>query len=240
MLGRDDRGQLREDQPAHRQQVFLALQHAAELRQVGLEPVLLAVLERRVLQVADHLVDVVLERGHFAQGLDLDRPRQVALGDGGGHLGDGPHLRRQVGGELVDVVGQVLPGAGGAGHAGLAAELAFDADLARHRGHLIGERGQRVDHAVDGVGQGGDLALGLDGQLLFQVAVGDGRHDLGDAAHLAGQVAGHEVDVVGQVFPGAGDALHLGLAAELAFGADFAGHAGDFGGERAQADRPSC
>ena len=26
--------------------------------------------------------------------------------------------------------------------------------------------------------------------------------------------------------------LHLGLAAELAFGADLAGHAGDFGGER--------
>ena len=36
-------------------------------------------------------------------------------------------------GELVDVVGQVAPGAGGAGHVGLAAELAFDADLAGHR-----------------------------------------------------------------------------------------------------------
>ena len=28
--------------------------------------------------------------------------------------------------------------------------------------------------------------------------------------------------------------LHVGLPAELAFGADFAGHAGHFGGERAQ------
>jgi hypothetical protein len=39
---------------------------------------------------------------------------------------------------------------------------------------------------------------------------------------LRGQVAGHEVDAVGQVLPGAGDARNCGLAAELAFGADFA------------------
>ena len=42
------------------------------------------------------------------------------------------------------------------------------------------------------------------------------------------------VHVVGQVFPGAGDALDLGLAAQLAFGADFAGHARHFRGERAE------
>ena len=40
-----------------------------------------------------------------------------------------------------------------------------------------------------------------------------------------------QVDAVGQVLPGAGDALDLGLAAELALGADLAGDAGDFGGE---------
>ena len=33
------------------------------------------------------------------------------------------------------------------GTLGLAAELAFDAHLAGHRGHLVGEGGQRVDHA---------------------------------------------------------------------------------------------
>ena len=104
-------------------------------------------------QVADHLVDVVLERRHFALRLDRDRPGQVALGHGGGHFGDGAHLGGQVGGQLVHVVGQVAPDAGGAGHAGLAAQLAFDAHLAGHGGHLVGEGGQRVDHAVDGVGQ---------------------------------------------------------------------------------------
>ena len=54
---------------------------------------------------------------------------------------------------------------------------------------LVGEGGERVDHAVDGVGELGDLALRFDGQLLLEVAVGDGGDDLGDAAHLGGQVA---------------------------------------------------
>ena len=52
------------------------------------------------------------------------------------------------------------------------------------------------------------------------LAIGGGH--VGDVADLAGQVRRHRVDVVGQVLPGAGDARHLGLAAELAFGADLA------------------
>ena len=39
----------------------------------------------------------------------------------------------------VDAVGQILPGAGDAGHVGLAAELALGADLARDARHLAGE-----------------------------------------------------------------------------------------------------
>ena len=37
-----------------------------------------------------------------------------------------------------------------------------------------------------------------------------------------------------EILPGAGDALHVGLAAELAVGADLARHARHFGGERAE------
>ncbi len=48
------------------------------------------------------------------------------------------------------------------------------------------------------------------------------------------RLRGHEVDVVGEVLPGSADAGDLRLAAELAFGADFAGHAGDFSGERVE------
>ena len=71
---------------------------------------------------------------------------------------------------------------------GLAAELAFGADLLRDAGHLGGERVQLIDHRVDGVLQLEDLALDVDGDLLREVAVGDGGGDLGDVAHLAGEV----------------------------------------------------
>src|SRR6185436_8035771 len=49
------------------------------------------------------------------------------------------HLVGQVRGEQVDVARQVLPGTGRAGHVGLAAEAAFDADFTRDVGHLLGE-----------------------------------------------------------------------------------------------------
>ena len=234
MLGGDDRAEFGQHHPADVRQIALTLQHAAELGEVRLQPVLLGVLLRGVAEVADHLVDRVREGRDFALRLDHDRPRQVALGHGRGDLGDGPHLRREVGGQLVHVLGECLPDTGRTGHLGLAAELPFDADLAGHRRHLIGERGERVDHFVDRLGEFGDFALRFDGELPLQVAVGDGGHDLGDAADLGGQVAGHAVDGVGQVFPRAGDAFDLGLPAELAFGAHFAGHARHFAGERPQ------
>ena len=156
---------------------------------------------------------------------------EVALGHGGRHLGDGAHLGRQVRRELVHVVGQVAPQAGGARHPGLTAELALDAHLAGDVGDLVGEGRERVDHVVDGVGQGGDLALGVDRELALQVALRDRGDDVGDAAHLTGQVGGHHVHVVGQVLPGPADAAHLRLAAELALDADLAGDAGHFRGE---------
>ena len=139
--------------------------------------------------------------------------------------------RGQVGGHEVDVVGQVLPGAGDARHLRLAAELAFGADLARDARDFRGEGVELVHHRVDGVLQLEDFALHVHGDLARQVAARDGRRHLGDVAHLGGQVAGHGVDAVGQVLPGAGDARHVGLAAELPFGADLARHARHLAGE---------
>ena len=179
-------------------------------------------------ELVDHRVDGVLELEDLALDVDRDLLRQVAVGDGRRHGGDVAHLGGEVAGHEVDAVGQVLPGARDALDSGLPAELAFGADLARDAGHLGGERAELVDHRVDGVLELEDLALDVDGDLLRQVAVGDGGGDLGDVAHLAGEVAGHRVDAVGQVLPGAGDALDVGLAAELALGADLAGDAGHF------------
>ncbi len=225
------RGKFGQHHVRHGGQVAFALQHAREPGEVGLKPVLLGVLQRLILQIPDHLVDVVLQRGHFARGLHGDGPSQVALGHGGGHFGDGAHLVGQVRGELVHVVGQVAPQAGGARHAGLAAELAFDTHFAGHVRHLVGEGGQRIDHVIDGVGERGDFAFRLHGQFAAEVALRHRSHDVGDAAHLVRQVGGHHVHVVGQVLPGARDARHVGLTAETPFGAHFAGHAGHFRGK---------
>ena len=207
------------------------MQHVGEFGEIGLQPILLGIAVGGEPQVIDHRIDIVFELGHFAARVHLNRARQVALGHRGGHLGDGAHLRGQVRRKQIDVAGQILPGAGGAGHVGLAAEAAFDADLARHRRHLVGEGRQRVRHVVDGLGQSRHLAFRLHREVLLEIAVGDRGHHFDDAAHLLGQVGGHDVDGIGQVLPGAGDAGHLRLATEQAFGADFAGDAGDFGGK---------
>src|SRR5205085_195701 len=129
---------------------------------------------------------------------------------------------------------QVLPDAPDPLDLGLAAELPLGADLAGDAGDLGGERAELVDHRVDGVPELEGPAVRGEGDLLGQVAVGDGGRHLGDVAHLGGEVARHRVHAVGQVLPGTGDPFHLGLAAELPLGADLAGDAGDLRGERAE------
>src|SRR5262249_7824747 len=156
-------------------------------------------------QLIDHRVDGLLQLQDLAAHVDRDLARQVAAGDGGGHLGDIAHLAGEVAGHRVDVVGQVLPGAGDARHHRLTAELALGADLAPHAGHLGGKAVELVDHGVDGVLQLENLALDVDRDFARQIAAGDRGGDLGDVAHLAGEVGGHRVHRVGQVFPGAGD-----------------------------------
>ncbi|GAA3068007.1 hypothetical protein GCM10020254_09680 [Streptomyces goshikiensis] len=185
-------------------------------------------------ELVDHRVDGGLQLQDLAAGVHVDLLGQIAVGDGRRHEGDVADLAREVVGHGVDVVGQVLPGSRHVGDPCLAAEPALGADLTRDAGDLVGERGQRVDHRVDDPGQRGDLALRLHHDLLRQVAAGDGGGHLGDRAHLAGQVGGHHVDVVGEVLPGPGDAPDRGLATQVALGADLPGDAGDLVGERGE------
>src|SRR5262249_6902842 len=184
------------------------------------------------IELVHHRVDGVLELEDFAAHVDGDLLRQVPARDRGCHLGDIAHLGGQGLGHRGDAVCEVLPAAGTAEHVGLAAEPAFGADLAGDACHFRGERIELVDHRVDGLFELQDFARHVHGDLLRQVAAGDGGRDLGDVAHLGGQVTGHEVHAGGQGLPGAGDAWHLRLAAELAFGTDLAGDARHFTGER--------
>src|SRR5262249_56928296 len=133
--------------------------------------------------------------------------RAVPFGAGGGPPGLVAPLAGEVTSHAVDAVGQVLPRAGHALHVRLAAELPFGAHFERDAGHFGGEAVELVHHRVDGVLQLEDLALDVDGDLLRQVAVGDGGGHFGDVADLAGEVAGHAVDAVGQVLPRPRDAL---------------------------------
>src|SRR5262249_59121447 len=74
----------------------------------------------------------------------------------------------------------------------------------------------------------------VDGALARRVAPGDGGGRFGNVAHLRRKGAGHRIDAVGQVLPRTADAGHLRLPAKLAFGADFARDARDFGRKRVE------
>ena len=182
-------------------------------------------------QLIHHRVDGVFELENFAVHVDRDLARQVAAGHGRRDFGDVTDLAGQVAGHEVHVVGEIFPRAGHAGHLRLSAEFAFGADFAGHARHFARERVELVDHGVDGVLQFENFALHVDRDLARQIAAGHGRRHFGDVAHLAGEVAGHRVDGVGKIFPGAGDARHVGLSTKPAFAADFAGHARHFTGE---------
>ena len=111
---------------------------------------------------------------------------------------------------------------------GLAAQLAFRADLARDTRYFRCERAKLIDHRIDRVLELQNFTLNIHGDFLREVSVGDSRGDFRDISDLRRQIAGHEIHIISQVFPGACHALDFGLSAQLAFRADFARHARHF------------
>jgi hypothetical protein len=90
-----------------------------------------------------------------------------------------------------------------------------------------------IHHRVDGVLQLQDLAAHVDGDLLRQVAVRP--RPIVTAAMLRTwlvRLPAMKFTLSVRSFHVPADALHLGLAAQLAFGADLARHARDLGRER--------
>src|SRR5207245_936738 len=139
----------------------------------------------------NHDVDGVLQFQDLAADVDRDLFRQVAIGDGGGDVGDIAHLGGQVGRHQVDVVGQVLPHASCAFDLGLAAEFALGPHLLGDAGDLGGEGSKLMDHRVDGARRSQKLALErpavqLQVHGLEQIALGDRADDAGDAGQVLG------------------------------------------------------
>src|SRR5262249_10752117 len=186
------------------------------------------------VELVHHRVDGFLKLQNLAADIDGDLLGQVAAGDCGRDVGDVAHLSGQVAGHEVDAVGEVLPGAGHTSSLRPPADAASGADLARHARYFRRKCVELVHHRVDGVFEFQNFPAHIDGDLAGQVSARDGGRDLGNVAHLCGEVAAHGIDRVSQVFPSAGDAGHDRLAAELAVGANLARHARDFRGERAQ------
>ncbi len=131
----------------------------------------------------------------------------------------------------VDIVRQILPGAGHTFHHRLAAQFSLSADFAGHACDFRGKRRELVHHDVNDVLDLENLPTDVDRDLLRQIAVGDGRRDLGDVAQLHCKIRGHKVDVIGEVLPGPGHTFDLRLASEFSFRSDFARHACHFRGK---------
>ena len=163
-------------------------------------------------QLLDHRVQRFFQLQDFAAHVDRDFLGEIAVRDGSGDFGDVANLAGEVAGHEVHVIGEIFPGAGDAGHLRLSAEFAVGADFARYARHFAGERVELIHHGVDGVLEFENFAFHVDRDLARKIAAGDGGGHFGDIADLAGEVPGHGVDGVGEIFPGSGDARYVGLA----------------------------
>ena len=152
-------------------------------------------------------VDRVGQFGDFAFGVDVDGLREVTGGDRVGDPSDGPDLIGQVRRHRVHRVGQAAPTSRHPLDIGLTAQLPVDTDLTGHPGDLVGELGQQVHHAVDGLGYVAEVTaqrarlnfeLGPLGQVPRRHRVEDTR-DLGSGAN---HVLDQTVDGFGTGAPG--------------------------------------
>ena len=110
-------------------------------------------------------------------------------------------------------------------HDRLAAEHAFGADLARHTRDLA-RRTTPSESTMALMVFFSCSSSPLTSTVIFfdRSPLATAVVTAGDVAHLVGQVAAHQVDVVGQLLPDARHVLDVGLHAQGAFGADQAGH----------------
>src|SRR5262249_36184169 len=118
-------------------------------------------------------------------------------------------------------------------HIGLAAELAFGADLARHARDFRHEQAELLQHRIHDLADAQKVAaqrttLDLEIHRLRQVTLGDGtdhaRHFISRLHHAADEIIDH-VDVGG---PPAGRVRQLGPVPDLALLADNLAEAFDF------------
>ena len=99
----------------------------------------------------------------------------------------------------------------------LSSENSLRTHLTGHPRYLRCKRSKLIDHHIDCVLQLKELAFHINRDFLGQIAGRDGCGYGGDIAHLIRQITGHQIDVLRQILPCAGNAFHIGLAPEFAF-----------------------
>ena len=223
VLRRHEWRQLGQDHVRHCREVPLTLEQARKSLEVGLQPVLLRVDPRRLTKVADHLVQLVLEDGHFAACLNTDLTGEITFGHCGCDVRDRANLVGEICRQLVHVIGEILPDTSDFLGLRLASELPFHADFACNSRHLAGEAVELIHHRVDRVSQLEELAFDVRGDLAAEVAVRDSGGDISDISNLGREVVRHDVDVVGEILPDAPDLdRHCSRLTQLAFGTHLA------------------
>src|SRR5205807_1324538 len=103
------------------------------------------------VELIHHCVDGVLKLQNFAAHVHRNLAREIAIRHSGGHSRDVTDLARQVTGHRVDAASRRSSDLSNVLHIGLAAELTFRSDFARHAGYFRGERVKLIHHGVDGV-----------------------------------------------------------------------------------------
>src|SRR6185295_11455524 len=182
-------------------------------------------LRGEAVELIDHRVDGFLQLQNLALYIDGNLARQIAACHRRGHRSDVADLRGEIGRHRIDRIGEIFPRARHTWDHRLPTEAPVRTDLARHTGHLRGERAELLHHGIGRLLELQNLAAYVDSDLLGQITIRHCNGHIGDVTHLRGQVACHLVDRVGELLPDARHALHLRLAAELALGADLARHA---------------
>ena len=74
-----------------------------------------------------------------------------------------------------------------------------------------------IHHRVYGVLEFKNFAFHVDRNFLREIAAGDSCRHIRNITNLTGDVAGHRIYIVGQIFPRSGYSFHIRLAAQFSF-----------------------
>ena len=172
-----------------------------------------------------HAIDGVGELGDFAFRFDKELLLQLSPCDRSNNFCNAAHLVRQIARHEVHTVGQILPRARNVTYIRLPAEPALGADFACDACHFRSERIELIHHRVHSVLELKNFAFYIDSDLFRKIATGDGCRHLGNVADLSGQVSGHRIHTVGQIFPRPSNTFHSRLTAKNSFRTHLASNA---------------